>query len=215
MAVASAVISVVAIALAAAYFRADFQRGPTSDEFAVYEIFLDRLSRDWSARPGHLSPDRFALADTTLKLVQPGYESWLPAELRPYPPEKADPPASVVAFCGRLCGYDFKKKNLRSWNLRSFSNGRFRFEILPTSAPDTISARRIRILTTARGMRVVSVTRPGFDLWHNLAVLDYGFDCGRDGNLTHEASMCLQSGQVRLEQVNGTWRVVSYSGMDL
>ena len=204
IAVTSVVISVVAIALATVYFRADFQKGPTAEEFAVYEIFLDRLSRDWLTEPGHLSPDRFALADTTLKLAEPGYEAWLPAELRPYPPEKAEPPESIVAFCGRLCGYDFKKKNLRSWNLRSFSNVRSRFEVLPTSTT-----------TRAHGARGVRVTRPGFDLWHNLAIFQYSFDCGGDGSLTHEGSLCLQSGQVRLEKVNGSWLVVNYSGIDL
>jgi hypothetical protein len=86
-------------------------------------------------------------------LGEHGYDNWLPAELRPYPPEKAQPPEAVVAFCGRLCGYDFKTKNLGSWNLRSFSSVQFRFEVLPASA---------EITTTMRDVRAVSVTQPGF-----------------------------------------------------
>ncbi|MCU1308058.1 MAG: hypothetical protein JWN45_2753 [Acidobacteriaceae bacterium] len=204
--IASVAISALAVAVAIAYFRADFQGGPTSDEFAVYEAFLARLSQDWASRTGHLSPDHFALADTSAKLIEHGYENWIPAELRPYPPEQAEPPERIVAFCGGLCGHDFMRKNLRSWHLKSGSKVQFPFEVLSVSTD---------ITTTARGVRIVSVTRPGFDLRHHRAVLDYSFDCGRDGTLDQDAVMCVQSGQVLLEKVNGAWRVNKYSGIDL
>ena len=102
--------------------------------------------------------------------------------------------------------HDFIRKNLRSWQLKPEPKEQFAFEILPVSITTT---------STERGVRIVAVSRPGFDLWHQRAVLDYDFDCGKDGSLDEVALMCGQSGQVLLEKVNNVWRVRSYSGIML
>src|SRR5450631_167254 len=99
---AAMTILVVAIAFTAAYVLATPHRGPTSDEFSVYAAFLSRLSKDST-----LSLDRFALADTSSRLVATTGENWIPAELRAYPPEKAEASESLINFCGGLCGRDF------------------------------------------------------------------------------------------------------------
>jgi hypothetical protein len=194
---AAVLVSFAAIAMATAYFRVQFPSEPTSDEFAVYGAFLSHLSTDWPRHVGHSSPDRFALANRTSELGEPYHNERIPAELQPYPPEKAEPPESVIAFCGWLCGRDFMRKNLRSWQLKPERKEQFAFEILAVSIAAT---------TTERGVRIVTVSRSGFDLWHQRAVLNYFFDCGHDGSLDQEAFMCGESGQALLEKVNNVCR---------
>jgi hypothetical protein len=146
----TAILSVAAIAAAIAY-HAHFKTRAQSDEFAVYEAFLSRLSDDWVSRPNHLPPNAFALADTSSKLVVATGETWMPTELRPYPPEEAAPPDRFIDFCGSWCGHEFMRNNLETW---PHSKVYFSFDVLPASS---------EIRPEERGKRIVSVTRPGFD----------------------------------------------------
>ena len=198
--------SVVAILTASAYLRVQFPGEPTPDEFAVYGAFLSQLSADWPRHQPHSLPDRFALANKSSELAEPYHDEHIPTELQPYPPGKAEPSDRVIAFCGWICGHDFIRKNLRSWQLTPESKEQFAFEILPTSITAT---------PTQLGVRIVTVSRPGFDLRHQRAVLDFGFNCGHDGSLDQKALMCAESGQALLEKVNNVWRVRSYSGIML
>jgi hypothetical protein len=187
----------MAMAITASYICTIRHRGPASDEFFVYAAFLSRLSKDET-----LPLDRFALADTSFQLVAVAGEDWIPAELRPYPPDEAEASERFIDFCGAWCGRDFMTKNLRAWRLMPTSAMKFRFDIVPTSSEPS---------PTEGGKRVVTVTRPGFDLWHHRAVFSYSFDCGSGETPTKDAVMCVQFGQVLMERINGEWRVTSYS----
>jgi hypothetical protein len=190
----------VALVPAATMHRAFVMDRARADEFAVYAAFLARLSHD-----SRLTT--FALADISSKLAAPTPgETWIPRELLPYPPEKAAPPEQFVNFCGSRCGYEFMSRNLHVWRLNPDSNMHFPFDVLPQSSEVTIRKQ---------GKRIVSVTRPGFDFWHNRAVLTYSFFCGSDGTNAQMAVICTQSGDVLLEKVNGKWQVRSYSGLML
>lgn len=193
---ATAATLAIAIALAAAYVWAARHRAPTTDEFYVYAAFLSRLSKD-----DKLPPDRLALADTSFKLVAATGESWLPPELRPYPPEEADASARFIDFCSVFCGRDFMMKNLRAWRLKPASAVQFPFDIVTASAERS---------PAEGGKRVVTVTRPGFDLWHHRAVFSYGFDCSAGATATQDAVACVQFGQVLVQRTNGKWQVISY-----
>jgi len=57
----------------------------------------------------------------------------------------------------------------------------------------------------------VTVTRPGFDLWHYRAVFSYSFDYSAGASPAQDAVMCVQFGQVLPERINGRWQVTSYS----
>lgn len=191
---ASAVL-VMAIAITAAYVWAARHRAPTADEFSVYAAFLSRLSRD-----DKLSLDRFALADTTSPLVASLGESWEPAELRPHPPSKAAAPEQFTEFCGDLCAHDFMRKNLEAWELKPSSNEIFPFSVVSSN-----------LVVAFHRIRVVSVTRCGFDLWHHRAVLSYAFDASTDGNLQQLGTLCAANGDVFLKKVNGNWQVIRIS----
>jgi hypothetical protein len=193
----AAAIVVMAIAITAAYVRAARHRAPTADEFSVYAAFLSRLSKD-----DKLSPDRLALADMSLQLVAATGENWIPAELRPDPPDEAEASERFTHFCGALCGRDFMTKNLRPWRLKPASALRFPFDIVPTSAEPS---------PAEGGKWVVSVTRPGFDLWRHRAVFSYSFGCSAGATAAQDAVMCVQFGEVLLERTNGGWQVISYS----
>jgi len=206
IALAAVAVSFVAIPIVTAWLRVQFPSEPTSDEFAVYGAFLTRLSTDWPRHVVHSAPDRFALANRSSELSDNSYREHISAELQPYPPEKAEPPERVIGFCGWICGHDFMRKNLRSWQLKPEPKEQFAFEILPISITTT---------PTQLGVRIVTVSRPGFDLRHQRAVLDFGFNCGHDGSLDQEGLMCGESGQALLEKVNNVWRVRSYSGIML
>jgi len=192
----TAVLTVAVIAAATAY-RAYLKDHARSDEFAVYESFLARLSHEFP-------PSSFALADTSSKLDAPTGDTWLPVGLRPYPPEKAAPPDQFVDFCGSWCGHEFMRRNLQTWPLNPDSKLHFPFDVLPASS---------EVKTRERGKRIVSVTRPGFDFRHHRAVLTYTFDCGSDGTADQIAVMCMQTGGVLLEKEKGTWRVNTYDGL--
>jgi hypothetical protein len=191
------VLSVILLGVTTAY-RAYLIDAATSDEFAVYAAFLVRLSHD--SRP----TTTFALADFSSKLTTPTPETWVPEELHPFPPEKAVPPDQFVNFCGRWCGHEFMRRNLRRRRLNPNSSVHFPFDVISESTE--VTARK-------QGKRVVNVTRPGFDFWHHRAVLTYGFDCSSDGTEDEDQipSMCVQTGEVVLEQVNEKWVVRSYS----
>src|SRR5579863_6844144 len=89
----------VALAAAAAGFYAYAGERARRDDFGVYAAFLARLSHD-------APHSRFALGDTSSKLTAPtAEETWIPTELRPYPPERAAPPDQFVNFCGGWCGH--------------------------------------------------------------------------------------------------------------
>lgn len=194
---AAAAIVVMAIAITAACVWAARHRAPTADEFSVYAAFLSRLSKD-----DKLAPDRLALAGTSFQLVAATGENWIPAELRPYPPDEAEASERFIDFCGALCGRDFMTKNLRAWRLKPTSAMQFPFDIVPTSAEPS---------PAEGGKRVVTVTRPGFDLWHHRAVFSYSFDCSAGASPAQDAVNCVQFGQVLLERINGRWQVTSYS----
>jgi hypothetical protein len=203
--VALLVVFILIIGMGLLFLRIQFPTEPTADEFAVYDAFLARLSADWPSNPVYDAPFIFALADTSSNLVERGYDEHIPWELRPSPPEKSEPSESMANFCGWLCGHDFIRKNLRSWHLTSAStNTQFRLNILPR-VPDATSAKR--------EVRLVSVTRAGFDFRHRRAGFNYTFDCGRDGTSVQRALLCGQSGQVLLEKENGVWQVREYTGM--
>jgi hypothetical protein len=192
-------ILVVATAITTAYIWTARHSGPTSDEFFVYAAFLSRLSRD-----GQVSLDRFALANTSSKLVAATGDNWIPAELRPYPPDEAEADQLFTDFCGSLCAREFMTKNLRSWRLQPTSVVQFPFGIVTTSAePSSVDG----------GKRVVSVTRPGFDLWHHRAVFSYSFDCNGGVSPARDEYpiSCVQFGQVLMERINGQWQVTSYT----
>jgi hypothetical protein len=193
--VAATAILVMAMAIITAYVWIARHRGPTSDEFFVYAAFLSRLSKDET-----LPLDRFALADTSFQLVAATSENWIPAELRPYPPNEAEASERFIDFCGALCGRDFMTKNLRTWRLKPTSAVKFAFDIVPTSAEPAQGEKR-----------VVTVTRPGFDLSHHRAVFSYSFDCNGGVSPGPDAVSCVQFGQVLMERINGEWQVTSYS----
>jgi hypothetical protein len=192
--VAATAILVTAMAITTAYVWKSRHRGPTSDEFFVYAAFLSRLSKDET-----LPLDGFALADTSFQLVAARGENWIPAELRPYPPDEAEASARFIEFCGALCGRDFMTKNLRAWRLEPTSAVRFPFDIVPTSVEPAQGEKR-----------VVTVTRPGFDLSHHRAVFSYSFDCNGGVSPGPDAVSCVQFGQVLMERINGEWQVTSY-----
>ena len=192
---AATAIPVMAIALTAAYVWTARHRRPTSDEFLVYAAFLSRLSKDET-----LSLDRFALADTSFKLVAATGENWVPAELRPYPPDEAQASERFIDFCGGLCARDFMTKNLRAWRLEPTSAVQFPFDVVAASAEPAQGQKR-----------VVTVTRPGFDLWHHRAVFSYSFDCNGGVSPGPDAVSCVQFGQVLMERTNGEWQVTNCS----
>jgi len=197
IAVAVSAIMVAAMAITAAYVWTARHRGPTSDEFLVYAAFLSRLSKDET-----LPLDRFALADTSFQLVAATGEDWIPAELRPYSPDEAEASERFIDFCGALCGRDFMTKNLHAWRLKPTSAMQFPFDIVPASVePSPAEGRK----------RVVTVARPGFDLWHHRAVFSYSFDCSAGASPAQDAVNCVQFGQVLLERTNEEWQVISYS----
>ena len=197
----AAAIFAMAIAVVAAYTWAARHHAPTVDEFSVFATFLSRLSKD-----DKLSLDRLALADTSFQLVAATGESWIPAELRPYPPDEAEASQLFIDFCGALCGRDFMTKNLRAWRLKPTLAMQFPFDIASTSAQPS---------PAEGGKRVVSVTRPGFDLWHHRPVFTYSFDCSAGANPTQGAISCVQFGQVLLQRINGVWQVTSYSAFSV
>src|SRR3984957_5808988 len=116
IATGAAGILAVAIAITAAYIWAARHRAPTADEFSVYAAFLSRLSKD-----DKLLPCLLALADTSFQLAAITGENWIPAELRPYPPDKAEASKDLIDFCGAWCGRAFMAKNLRAWRLEPSS----------------------------------------------------------------------------------------------
>jgi hypothetical protein len=201
IAVAASAVLVAAMAITVTYVWSARHRGPTSDEFLVYTAFLSQLSKDET-----LPLDHFALADTSFKLVPAAGENWIPAELKPYPPDEAEASERFIDFCGAFCGRDFMTKNLHAWRLKPTSTPEFAFDIIPAPAESS---------SAGGGKRVVTVTRPGFDLWHHRAVFTYSFDCSAGATPAQDAVMCVQFGQVLLERINGRWQVASYSAFDV
>jgi hypothetical protein len=190
------IVSAAAISCVAAYFG--YVRDSVgSDEFAVYEAFLSHLSAEI-----RVPPNTFALADKSSKLVASTPDSWIPKELLPYPPEKADPPVELVSFCGSWCGHEFMKRNLKSWSLKPDRKVHFSFDVVPAS---------VEAATTKREKYIVSVTRPGFDMWHHRAVVGYSFDCSSGGTQEEIGAICLQMGHVLLEKADGVWQVKTYT----
>jgi len=189
---AATAIVVIVTAMIAAYIWSGRHGSPTADEFSVYAAFLSRLSKD-----DKLSPDLIALADTSFQLTAITGENWIPVELRPYPPDKAEASKDLIDFCGAWCGRAFMAKNLRAWRLEPSSTMRFPFGIVPEPS------------YTQDEKRIVTVTRPGFDLWRRRAAFTYSFDCR--GGRPEVAVSCVQFGHVLLEMKNGGWQVVSYS----
>jgi hypothetical protein len=153
-------------------------REPTPDEYAVYEAFRVRLSADIGWDSGSVR-----LAGKTTKLEQMRTDSLIPVALHPYPPEKMAPPKEYVAFCGYLCGREFMKRNLTSWDLGVTGDK------LPSGK--------------------LAVSRVGFDLLHRKAVMQYSFNC--IGSTRRIPVLCSQSGSVYLSKTDRQWRVDRYT----
>jgi hypothetical protein len=178
-----ALISVVALSATVGLFSEYFDRHPTCEEFRVYGGFLNHLAAD-----GHLPQSHFALAQTTLELSDPGYDSWIPAEL---PSDKTQPSSEFAAFCG-LCAQDFVRKNLDTWRLEPQPQIAFGVSVVEPPKPADNSSEQI-----------VWVTRVGFNLWHTRAVLSYSRNCS-------DESLCLELGEAYLLKQNGVWKVDHY-----
>jgi hypothetical protein len=174
---------VVATAIAVAYFRAD--RGPTSEEFRVYSALLKRLASD-----RHQQANEVALATTTLELSDQHYDTWIPAELRS---NRTHPPSDFVAFCG-WCGRDFVRKNLAVWRFNPSAAGTLGISVVEASESSPIPPIK----------RVVAVTRIGFNVWHNRAVLSYSADCRDSPEIF---AVCVELGQAYLRKKNGSWEL--------
>ena len=180
---------VVAAAATVAYLRAD--RGPRPEELRVYSAFLKHMSAEMVKR----QQNEFALAGKTLELVDPIYDSWVPVELRS---NRMHPSSDFVTFCGS-CGRDFVRNNLAVWRFDPNALSKLGISVMDASE----SSR------TAPNRYVVNVTRVGFDLWHHRSVLSYSVNCS-DGMVP---VLCMQSGDVQLEKVSGTWQVKRYSAV--
>jgi hypothetical protein len=177
------VVAIAATALTATwYVWRYFDGGPTSEDFRVYDAFLNRLASD-----GGLQQNSFALEGTTLKLSDPQYDSWIPTELRS---DKTWPNPAFVSFCGRVCTHDFVRKNLTVWQLKP--------------GPKTGTAFRIVGASEASEPKhcAISVTRVGFDLRHARAVLSYSESCDGYGGV--------MLGDAYLLRENGMWKVGNY-----
>lgn len=183
---------VVAAAATVAYLRVD--RGPTPEEFRVYRAFLKHLAAESQAEQAD-----FGLASKTLKLVDPYYDSWVPVELRS---DRMRPSSDFVTFCG-FCGRDFVGKNLAVWRFNPNALSKLGISVMDASESSRTPPNRY----------VVNVTRVGFDLWHHRSVLCYSVDFSAGGTPDHDAVLLVQSGDVQLEKVSGTWQVKSYSAL--
>lgn len=163
---------------------------PTRGEFSVYKVLLARLASD----QGH-QPEQITLARRTLHLSAPQLVSWIPAELRQ---NKMRAPSEFVSFCGALCGHDFELRNATTWQLKPDAGAGIGASML--EAPQ--AARR-----PSKG-RVIEVSRVGFDLWRNRAVLIYTGNCDE---LSRESPlMCMEFGEAYLRKNHGAWVVDHY-----
>ena len=188
--IALAVVSATTISAGAvlAWRWAYMRRGPTADEFRVCEAFLHGLSAD--------SKMAVAIERTTSALSVGEVPSWIPTALRP---DGRTPPSQFVNFCGTPCGYDFLWKNQREWILQPSPKLKFPFRILRVSEPP-------QRVSSSTGV-VIRTTRPGFDLWHRHAVLQYSFDCSvRDEN----AALCVDFGSAYLLRIEGAWKLARH-----
>ncbi len=176
-------VAIVATSLAATcYVWWYFDRGPTWEEFRVYDAFLSHIASDYGLRQ-----TRLVLEATTLKLSNPHYDSWIPTELRA---DKTWPNPSFVSFCGRVCTDDFVRKNLVVWQLKPSPKTGTALRIV--GASETLEAEHCAI----------SVTRVGFDLNCARAVLSYVERCDGYGGM--------MLGDAHLLREDGMWKVKSY-----
>ncbi len=173
-------------------------RGPTSEEFQVYETFVTRLAADRGWRRNDM-----AVANRTSGLFTSQPENYVPLELRPYPPDKRHPPQEFVDFCGNFCGREFMRKNLTRWPLRPNTHASFDFAIVEADDQQWIRSAR----------RVVLMSRVGFDPWHRRAVLTYSQDCSESSG--EVPTMCVELGRAFLRKTNGTWQVDHLEGLTL
>lgn len=181
-------------AATAIYMWQPSERGPTPDEYRLYRVLLTRLTAD-NNRP----PRAFALSSTTLRVVDPHSESWVPTELQP---DRMTAPRDGVSFCGDLCGRQFVRKNLVQWRFNPSARGEVGFPIVrPSKELSEIPPK----------YRVVEVTRAGFNVWHTRAFLSYSADCN-DYSQEHPV-MCVELGEAYLEKKNGAWKLDHYEAM--
>jgi hypothetical protein len=173
-------------------------RDPSSEEYQVYAALLRHLAThsDWDREPSEL-----ALIGTTAELSTPVYEypdSWIPRKLRH---NRTDPSSEFVSFCGAVCASDFVRKNLAVWQLKSDVLSRLGISI---AVPNESSG--------AQPMeRNIKVTRVGFNLWHNRAVLMFSADCHTYSQ--NVPIMCIELGEAYLRKENGVWKVDHYQGL--
>jgi hypothetical protein len=176
------VATAVAALMATRYVLRYPDGGPTSEEFRVYDAFLNRLTSD-----GHLRQGTLVLEGETLSLSDPQYDTWIPTELRS---DKTWPNPAFVSFCGRVCAHDFVRKNLAAWQLKP--------------SPEVGTAFRIMRASQALEPRqcAISVTRVGFELRRARAVLSYSESCEGNGGII--------LGDAYLLRKNGMWTVDNY-----
>jgi hypothetical protein len=165
---------------------------PSSEEYLVYTAFMRSLSA-----VHHWRPSDVALEGRTLALSRPEPESWVPAELRPFPPSKM--PSEFVR-CGKLCERDFMRKNLNRWSLEPAVEGQFQFEVTDSSSSSNLADKR-----------VIALSRVGFDLWNRRAIVMYRADC-RDFSSAGPA-VCAESGEAFLKKTHGMWEVDQFQGI--
>ena len=156
--------------------------GPTQQEYAVYRALLPHIAEG--------SRRRIVAQERTGALSLPEYDSFTPAELRIKRVEDASFP-DFDEFCGR-CARDFVEKNLKAWPVQP--------TLEYSSVPREALAHDDSILVT--------LSRVGFNVWHNRAVVMFSAGCSDSASFTK----CLERGQAYLTRRDDRWIVDRVSG---
>jgi len=160
--------------------------GPSQREYAVYSAFLHNLAAD-----ALFQRKRLAVMSRTSTVGLPYYQG------PPYsPPTPSGLKIAAIDasfadfsdFCGS-CGKDFVRKNLNSWPLHQSSE----FLLVGAARPER----------PADNSSAVALSRVGFNLWRNRAVLTFTADCSDQASFL----MCIAIGQAYLKIENGQWTV--------
>jgi hypothetical protein len=168
---------------------------PTTNEYAVYSAFLQHLSSNKLYEGKKLVVTKQTPA---LRLLE--YGSLPPNGSAPTPPglriTKIDDLAfaDFSDFCGS-CAKDFVRKNSISWPLHNNAA----FQVAPE--------RRDEEPYGETGFRQIMLSRVGFNLWHDRAVLRFNADCSS----AVASALCLGIGEAYLRRVSGRWVVQKVS----
>jgi hypothetical protein len=167
---------------------------PTPKEYAVYSSLI-----------GHLAADEF-IGRKKLAVVSPTQEHELvnlasddivpegtpripiPHGLGITKAERLSFP-SFRDFCGS-CATDFRRKNVKNWNLRASSEWLLRVLKNTTLKPDGDTG-------------MVTLSRVGFNVWQTRAVLKFTVDCSDAATST----LCVGFGEAYLKLKDGQWTV--------